>query len=176
MRNHNGMRPHDVVVLLKIISLNKNQGNTDFTNKNLAELLRISPAEITHSLNRSAFAGLIEPQQKRVKKQALLEFLVHGIKYVFPTHPNKIVRGIPTAHSALPIANIIQSNENYVWASLKGQMRGQAIEPLYEKVPDFIENDSFLYQSLALIDAIRVGKNREYALAKKELEQMLTEE
>ncbi|WP_394994127.1 hypothetical protein [Emticicia sp.] len=83
MRNHNGMRPHDVVVLLKIISLNK-EGieKRGLTNKALAESLKISPAEITHSLNRSAFAGLLEPLNKRVNRHALLDFLKHGIKYV----------------------------------------------------------------------------------------------
>jgi hypothetical protein len=52
-----------------IIALDRN------TNKVLAESLKISPAEITHSLNRSAFAGLLEPLNKRVNRHALLDFL-----------------------------------------------------------------------------------------------------
>ena len=81
MRSHNGMRPHDIVVLLKIISLNKGGiEKKELTNKALAESLKISPAEITHSLNRSAFAGLLEPLNKRVNRHALLDFLKHGIQ------------------------------------------------------------------------------------------------
>ncbi len=173
MRTHNGMRPHDVVVLMKIISMNKDK--LAITNKDLAKSLMISPAEITHSLNRSAFAGLFEPNQKRVNKQALLEFLMHGIKYVFPTQPNKIIRGIPTAHSAKPLSDMITSSDNYVWASLKGNIKGESIAPLYDKVPEIVENDAFLYQMLALVDAIRVGRNREYLLANQELEKMFSE-
>lgn len=38
MRSHNGMRPHDIVVLLKIISLNKGGiGKKELTNKILPE-------------------------------------------------------------------------------------------------------------------------------------------
>ena len=176
MRNHNGMRPHDVVVLLKIISMNKDlNSKNDITNKGLAESLKISPAEITHSLNRSTFAGLFEPIKKRVNKQALLDFLKFGIKYVFPDQPSKIIRGIPTAHSAKPLSDMISSSDNYVWASLKGKIKGQEITPLYGKIPEIIENDTFLYQSLALVDAIRVGRNREYVIANQELEKMFSE-
>ena len=176
MRSHNGMRPHDIVVLLKIISLNKGGiEKKELTNKVLAESLKISPAEITHSLNRSAFAGLLEPLNKRVNRQALLDFLKHGIKYVFPDQPSKIIRGIPTAHSAKPLSDMIQSSENYVWASLKGNIKGQEITPLYDKVSEIVENDMFLYQSLALIDAIRVGRNREYMIASQELEKLIIE-
>ena len=174
MRNHNGMRPHDVVVLLKIISMNKDSKNI-ITNKSLAESLKISPAEITHSLNRSTFAGLFEPIKKRVNKQALLDFLKFGIKYVFPDQPGKFIRGIPTGHSAKPLSDMISSSDNYVWASLKGKIKGQEITPLYGKIPEIIENDAFLYQSLALIDAIRVGRNREYVLANQELEKIFGE-
>ena len=71
--------------------------------------------------------------------------------------------------------DMITSSENYVWASLKGNIKGESITPLYDKVPEIVENDGFLYQMLALVDAIRVGRNREYLLANQELEKMFSE-
>jgi len=53
MRKHNGMRPQDIIVLLKIISKNK----TPWQNKDLASELFISQSEISDSLNRNSQAG-----------------------------------------------------------------------------------------------------------------------
>ncbi len=71
MLTHNGMRPQDVVVLLRIILF----GDQKWLNKDLARLLYLSPAEITGSLERSFAAGLIDASKKNVYKQSLLEFL-----------------------------------------------------------------------------------------------------
>lgn len=174
MRNHNGMRPQDIVVMLKIISAGNVSESVKggLTNKFLAESLKLSPAEVTHSIKRSAYAGLLTGE-KEVNKQALLDFLKYGIKYVFPDRPGKIIRGIATAHSAKPLSDQIVSEDNYVWASISGKIKGQELVPLYDKVPEVVNDDEFLYKALALIDAIRVGKNREYILANQELEKMI---
>src|SRR5688500_14655127 len=96
MRQHNGMRPQDVVVLLKIIAKEEQV----WQNKNLASELFISPAEISESLNRSGIAGLIEREKKKkVYRQSLMEFLEHGLHYVFPAFPGAMMNGIYTAHS-----------------------------------------------------------------------------
>ena len=179
MKKHNGMRPQDIVVLLKIDA--HRQKNTagqwdvrrPLLQKNLATELGISSSEITESLARSAFAGLYDLDQKAVLKQAFFEFLQHGLKYVFPQQPGALVRGVPTAHSAKPLADIIQSSEPYVWPSADGPVRGQAIEPLYPTVVQAISIDPTLYELLALVDSIRVGKAREVNLAVNELQKRL---
>ena len=51
--------------------------------KNLAFQLGISQSEVSESLNRSMEAGLIDESKKIVNRIALVEFLIHGIKYVF---------------------------------------------------------------------------------------------
>ncbi|MBN8823640.1 MAG: hypothetical protein J0I82_16525 [Spirosoma sp.] len=173
------MRPQDIVVLLKIDA--HRQKNTagqwdvrrPLLQKNLATELGISSSEITESLARSAFAGLYDLDQKAVLKQAFFEFLQHGLKYVFPQQPGALVRGVPTAHSAKPLADIIQSSEPYVWPSADGPVRGQAIEPLYPTVVQAISIDPTLYELLALVDSIRVGKAREVNLAVNELQKRL---
>ncbi len=104
---------------------------------------------------------------------ALLDFLKCGIAYVFPQRPGPLVKGVPTAHSAPPLNEQIVSNEHYVWPSARGTVRGQAIEPLYPSVVKAIENDKRLYELLALVDALRVGRAREKALAIEALEKRI---
>ncbi len=53
MRKHNGMRPQDIAVLLKIIA----NGNMNWHNKDLSLALSLSASEISESLNRSQVAG-----------------------------------------------------------------------------------------------------------------------
>jgi hypothetical protein len=125
----------------------------------------MSQSEISESVARSKYAGLLDPKGKKVMKLALLEFLAHGVKYVFPQKPGAVVRGIPTAHSAEPLVHEINSDEAYVWPSAFGKVRGHSIKPLYPSVVKAVENDPKLHQLLALVDAIRVGRAREYNLA-----------
>ncbi|WP_293298436.1 MULTISPECIES: hypothetical protein [unclassified Microcoleus] len=42
-------------------------------------------------------------QGRKILKQAVLEFLVHGLRYVFYAQPGSLSRGLPTAHSAEPL-------------------------------------------------------------------------
>ena len=169
MRKHSGMRPHDIVILLKIAA----KGAQQWQMKNLAVELGISASEVSESINRSVQAGLLANDKKRLMKAALQEFLQYGLPHVFPQKPGALVRGVPTAHSAPPLDKFIESNELYVWPSAKGNARGQAIEPLHTSVVIAIEKDRLLYELLALVDALRVGRVREKQLAMEELKKRL---
>jgi len=163
------LKPQDIVILLKIIAL----GDTSWYHHTIAEDLNMSQSEVSQSLNRSKYAGLIDSTKKKVNKLAFTELLLNGISYVFPQQPGPIVRGLLTAHSALPLNKIINSNENYVWPYAKGLDRGQAIEPLYSTAVQASLKDQNLYELLTLVDAIRVGRTREKELAKTELKKRL---
>lgn len=163
------MSPHDIVILLKIVSY----GDQTWFQKPLAEALGISQSEISKSLNRSKYAGLLTPNGKTIMKMALLEFLQYGLRYVFPQKPGAVVRGVPTSHSAKPLSDEIQSSEAYVWPYGKGTVRGQSIVPLYASVPEAALKDAKLHELLALTDALRVGRARERELAVKELKKRL---
>jgi DNA-binding transcriptional MocR family regulator len=163
------MSPHDIVILLKIASY----GGAQWFQKPLAEDLGISQSEISKSLNRSKYAGLIDPKGKKVMKLALLEFLQFGLRYVFPQKPGAVVRGIPTSHSAAPLKDKIESTEHYVWPYSKGTVRGHSIIPLYPSVPEAALKDAKLYELLALVDALRVGRAREKELAIVEIKTRL---
>jgi hypothetical protein len=163
------MRPQDVVVLLKLL----NQENQQWTQISLAKALFMSQSEISESLSRSKYARLLYDKGRKVARQSFFNFLRYGISYVFPQQPSEIVRGIPTAHSASPLKELIISNEHYVWPYAKGHIRGHSIQPLYCSVLQAIELDAKLYEMLALIDALRVGKAREQKSAIEILEKKI---
>lgn len=164
------MSPQDIAVLLMIGSDSK----TQWSQVKLAELLSLSQPEISNSLGRSRYAGLLDDSGKSIRKQALLEFLQYGIAYAFPVKPGPVVRGVPTAHSASPLNKLIVSNgEEYVWPSATGQLRGQAVSPLYKNVVKAVKGNQELHEMLALVDALRVGRVREKNLAMEELKKRL---
>jgi predicted transcriptional regulator len=165
MKKHNGMRPHDIVVLLKIAA----KGKEPWLMKDLSYELGISSSEISESLNRSVMAGLIASDKKRLMNNAILDFLEFGLRYVYPQQPGSKARGIPTSHAAPPLNNEITSNDPYVWSYKEGTIRGESIEPLHPNVPSACLKDPFFYEYMALCDALRVGKARERKLAIDEL-------
>ncbi len=61
-----------------------------------------------------------------------------------------------------------------VWPDPQGTVQGAAVEPLYRSVPGAARRDPGLYDLLALVDALRIGRARERNLAEKEISQRLT--
>ena len=165
MREHNGLKPQDVVVLLWLTLQKEIVRQID-----IAQALKISPSEIGLSLARLKKSRLIT-QEKKPIRAAVQEFVIHGLKYLFPVEPGALTRGIATAHSAPPLSEKVRAaaGDGYVWPDAQGKIRGQAITPLYKTVPSVTKNDSALYEMLTLIDALRVGRARESSLAVEEL-------
>jgi predicted transcriptional regulator len=157
MKKHSGMRPHDIVILLKIAA----KKDATWMMKDLSIELGISGSEVSESLHRSSLAGLIAKDKKRLMKLAILDFLENGLRYVYPQQPGAKLRGVPTAHSAPPLSNEIVSEEAYVWPYGEGTVRGESIEPLHPKVPKACLQDPEFYEYMALCDALRVGRARE---------------
>lgn len=196
MKAHNGMRPQDILILMYILSKSKIEGiwskasnhlgisedekksdSVNFStlnNKVISRDLGISESEVSESLYRSEYAGIIQDVKlKKINKRALTDFIFCGLKYVFPAHPGAIGRGIPTAHSAAPIKDKIVTDENYIWEHPNGTMRGQIIKPLFGSVPFAVENSQNLYELMSLVDAIRTGSPRIVSLAKDMLEKRI---
>lgn len=166
MRKPGGMRPQDLLVPLKIVSIKDAHWKTT----DLANQLFISQSEISQALQRNLSAGLTDASKRNVHKESLIEFLSHGVKYVFPQRPGEIVRGIPTAHSAAPLSEFFQSETDvYVWQDENGMMRGQKIEPLFPSVTRAVKVDPAFYELVALVDALRRGRPREYRVAIEQL-------
>jgi len=68
----------------------------------------MSASEAHQATRRGVLAGLLAPaasrfEKPRVRRRALLRFLEHGLPHVFFALAGRVVRGVPTAHSAPPL-------------------------------------------------------------------------
>jgi hypothetical protein len=90
--------------------------------------------------------------------------------------PGALAVGVPTAHSAPPLSATFGADDPVVWADPDGTIKGQEIPPLHPKQAYAAKLDIQLYEMLALIDALRVGKAREKKIAKEELKQKILHE
>jgi len=169
MKAHNGMRPQDIVVLLKILTSEKEA----WQYRDLSSKLFISTGEIAESLNRSQIAGLVDESRRRVHRESLMEFITYGLQYVFPVVPGTMVTGMPTAHSHPFYIAHFKSEFKYAWPDENGIIRGLAITPLHIGVPGAATLDQLLYKMLASVDVLRVGRVREKQLAIKELAKII---
>ena len=168
------LKPQDIVVLLKLIAI----GPEPWTFQRLAVELSISQSEVHAGVRRAVAARLMSDATTasgRPVRDALLEFLVHGVKYAFPPERGALTRGVPTGYAAPPLNKLIvgSSDPPPVWPYAEGSVRGLAFAPLYPSVPAAALKDARLYELLALVDAIRDGRARERTLAAKELESRL---
>lgn len=102
-----------------------------------------------------------------MNQTGLLEFLEHGLRYVFPPVMGSLVRGVPTAAAAEPLKSrlLADAEPPVVWRFSEGTVRGIAIAPLYKAAPRAALHDSSFHAALALADAIRSGRTRERNLA-----------
>lgn len=169
MKIHQGIRPHDVVILLKMITIRKH----NWYLKDLAAELKISQSEISESLNRSRIAGFLSNNKRVVDRESLVEFLSHGLKYAFPDEPGKIVRGFSAAQSAAPMYQVFRSQESYVWPYRYGNKEGQVIRPLHKNLPEACLSDDRLYELIALSDVIRIGTRSDRERAVLELKRKI---
>ncbi len=164
------LKPQDVVVILKLLSF---VGVATYPQ--LAHALGMSASEAHASVKRAAKSGLVNLESRRPNRKALLEFLVHGLKYVFPAERGPLTRGMPTSYATAPLADklTVSGEPPPVWPDPDGTVRGEALEPLYRSAPGAARADAKLYELLALVDAIRSGRARERELAVKELQKRL---
>ena len=138
-----------------------------WTVRSLGAALDLDPAGVHRALQRLEEARLVDAQRQQVNRSNAEEFLVHGLKYVFPVHQGGLVRGMPTAWAAPPLSEELAAVDEPppVWPDPKGTERGVALKPLHENAPRAAARDSKLAERLALIDAIRLGDGRVRSLA-----------
>jgi hypothetical protein len=167
------LRPQDVLVLAKLVSY----GGVRPPMARVGLDLGISGSEIHASLRRLAVCRLVSAQTDGTRPllQSVEEFLVHGVRYACPALRGEVTRGVPTSYAAPPLNSHIRAGSDLppVWPHAEGQTQGVSLEPLYRTVPEAALRDGFLYEVLALIDALREGRSRERKLAEKELSHRL---
>lgn len=167
------LKPQDVLVLLKLVSWR----DQPWTYARLAVALGMSPSQVHAAAKRAVAARLAVRDERGVRPQLrnLAEFLVHGVRYVFVAERGEPTRGMPTAHAAVPLKDLLQGSAEPppVWPHAEGEVRGIAFSPLFHSAPEAARSDPLLYELLALVDGIRGGRARERELASRELRKRL---
>ena len=169
------LKPQDVYVALKLVAA----GVRRAPYSHLAVELVMSPSEVHASVKRAQASGLLHGDAlgNRANMGALEEFLVHGLKYVFPAERGEMARGVATSYGAAPLRQMIALNDEPipVWPWAEGNQRGISIAPLYRTAPAAALRDEPFYQLLVLADALRDGRVRERKIAEAELHKRLRE-
>lgn len=167
------LKPQDIVVVLKLCGYGANR--PPFAQ--IAADLAMSSSEVHGALKRAQASHLVHGSEleSRPNVGALEEFLIHGLKYVFPAEHGGPTRGLPTSYAAAPLNRLIVAGDEPipVWPHPEGTSRGIALAPLYKTVPIAAMGDPSLYEKLALVDALRDGRTRERKLAEQELKRIL---
>ena len=164
------LKGEDIVVLLKLVA-----EPADWTVRSLEADTGIPRSVIHRAVRRLTDAGLLDAKRRRINASQAEEFLVHGVKYVFPPVRGGETRGIPTAWSAPPLAGEFPPTGEMppVWPDPMGDVRGIALEPLHHSAPEITRRDPALAERLALVDALRLGDARVRGLAAKLLHERL---
>ena len=174
------LKPHDIIVALKLIRTDP--GAEPPTYARLAHWVGLSASETHAAVERGLRAGLLrkdtlsERTMPVANLTGLREFLVHGLKYVWPAERGAITRGVPTATSQVTVASLLNVPTPaipLVWPMPDGTVRGESIVPLHPKAAGLCASDPELHEWLSLMDVIRLKAGREATLAATEIERRL---
>ncbi|HEU4459823.1 MAG TPA: hypothetical protein VFR90_11925 [Methylibium sp.] len=165
------LKPQDLLVLLKVAAHPPQR----WTYAALGEALAMSASEVHGSVKRAVASGLaVAPSRGEWSpvRPNLLEFVLHGVRYVWPATAGPVKRGVPTAFAVEPLAELLTATpkEAPVWAHPNGSAKGPTLSPLYRTAPQAALADAALHRLLALLDALRIGRARERSLAAKLME------
>ncbi len=161
------LKSYDIVVALQLAEKPESSYSA------IASALSMSLSTAHESVERLQLAGLLRPDSRQVNRHSLVEFLVHGVRYMFPASLAGQARGVPTAHSGPGLANEFISDQAIVWPDINGSAVGTSITPLHSKAKKLPTKSPPVYELLTLVDAIRVGRARERSLAVEKLKERL---
>lgn len=160
------LKPQDLLVLLKVAA----QPRHHWTYASLGDALAMSASQVHTSVRRAVKGGLAVKRGRgdwSPVVPAILEFAVHGVRYVWPAELGPVKRGVPTSFGAPPLAGKISAamDEAPVWPHPEGGAKGPTLAPLFRTAAQAALDDPQLHRLLALIDALRSGRARERRLA-----------
>jgi len=164
------LRPLDVVVALHLALLPGDKY------EEIAATLAISLSAAHRAVTRLDVSGLVLPHRRSAARGPLIEFIVHGVRYAFPAVLGPVAGGVPTAYAAPPLNEEIVFDEPVVWPSINGSVRGTSLAPLYPGAAELVNRAPKLYQALALVDALRMGRARERSRAAELVREIIREE
>lgn len=164
------LKPQDIAVALQLAL------TPGLTYAALAAATGISQGEVHNAVRRLRGARLVLTDSATVYRPALLEFLGAGVPYAFPAELGAESRGVPTAHAAGVLGEGFSTTESLVWPSVEGRVRGASVVPLYSGAAATAARNPALYELLALVDAVRLGRARERTRAKQVLRERVIAE
>ena len=144
------MKPQDILLLLKLVSIQTPERD-DWTDptlialhsvRALAQATGISKSEVALSLQRSLANGLARRDVRTdiplAVRPALIEFLTHGLRYVYPAAPGSLTRGMITGGAAVPGPARLTTGDALapVWPDPAGRV--QAMDSLQAALSDRI--------------------------------------
>jgi hypothetical protein len=167
MRNLVGIKAQDVLVMMKLLV------QPGMSQKELADQLFISQAEISHGLKRLKVSQLIASDGHAMIEPSI-EFLVYAVKYVFPPEFGAPSAGMPTsfAHPDFKFVRYSPDEVN-VWPYANGKKRGISLMPIYPTLPAACSLDENLYKLASLVEMVRSGRARERQIGSNELKKFL---
>lgn len=163
------LKPQDLVVLVALFV----RGDEPWTYEQVSQEVGLSVSQVHRSVQRASSSGLYASGPRRVLVRNLLEFLVHGVQYVFPASFGPRQRGVVTSVSAPPLREHMAGDGLVVWPAADGTELGDALEPLHPSAVHLSRRVPAAHELLALVDAIRGGRAREKRLATELLEERL---
>ncbi len=158
----------DLLVALKIASL-KNAGASV---RQLGQELGMSKSSVAQSLHRLRARELLRKVEsgRQLNRLALRDCLEHAARWIAPAEIGDYELGLPTAHASEPLSGkLLGDADPLVMPLAHGPVRGRAVTPLHPLAPKAAQRDPALYRLLALVDALRIGRARERAIASAEL-------
>lgn len=167
MSKQKTLKPQDIAVALRLAE------SPEASYAALGADLSMSPSTAHGSVERLQLAGLLRPDSRQVNRHFLMEFLEHGVRYMFPAKLDVRARGVPTAWSGPALASEFISGDMIVWPDVKGNAVGQSMTPLYENAAELANRCPSVYELLTLVDAIRIGRVRDRAIAVEKIKDRL---
>lgn len=101
---------------LSVIDISPELMAQRYSVRSLAASTGIGKTEVNNSVKRMKQVGLVRSDRKtgvpKVNTKALVELIIHAVRYVFPVQMGTVTRGIPTAFSAPILASELSSPES----------------------------------------------------------------
>lgn len=120
---------------------------------------------VAHRAMASAKAVHLVSGSGETIRPNLVEFLIHGARYVFPARLAGPARGVPTGAAAPMLQDRLAGNAMLVWPERTGRVRGDSLEPIHPSVPTIALESLEFHVILAALDLLRVGSARERSVA-----------
>jgi hypothetical protein len=167
------MKNQDILILLSILTWK----GPKRTYQRLSQAIDVNTTPILHAVRRLEASGLYSDHFQKVNIPKTIEFIVHGLKYVFPNTqidenaPDQ--KGFLTGISHPIFNNEINSKRKFIWPSEKGSHWGIPIQPIHPSIPDKCLQNVELLELFALIEVLRIGRIREIEIAEKKIIELL---